>query len=134
MATLRADGTPRLVPICFVLADADEDATARDRLYSPLDEKPKADADPRRLARVRDVLARPSVGLLIDRWSEDWTELAWLRLDAEAALIEPGAGPEHSWALEALRAKYPQYHTHQLEKRPILRFDVTRVTSWRPLD
>ena len=61
-------------------------------LYSALDEKPKSVADPRELGRVRDILARPSVSVLVDRWSEDWSELAWLRLDGNALLIEP-TGP-----------------------------------------
>ena len=128
LATVRPDGMPRLVPICFVLSAPD--AGAADQLYSPLDEKPKAASDPRQLARVRDIRARPSVSLLIDRWSEDWIELAWLRLDVEAALVEPGADGEHGWAASALREKYPQYATHDLDRRPMLRFVLTKVTSW----
>ena len=132
LATIRPDGTPRLVPICFVLGAPGPPSP--EVIYSPLDEKPKTSADPRQLARVRDILARPSVELLIDRWSEDWTALAWLRLDAHATLLEPGAGGEHASATSALRAKYPQYATHDLEGRPILRFAATRVTSWGSID
>lgn len=128
LATIRPDGTPRLVPVCFVLATRDPDGP--ERLYSPLDEKPKATSDPRRLARVGDIVARPSVELLIDRWSEDWTELAWLRLDAEATLLEPGDGPEHAWAVSALREKHLQYRTHDLEARPMIRLRVTTVAHW----
>src|SRR3989304_5377968 len=49
LATGRPDGEPRLVPVCFVLTDEPDDM-GRPVLYSPIDEKPKASADPRRLA------------------------------------------------------------------------------------
>ncbi|HVM31380.1 MAG TPA: TIGR03668 family PPOX class F420-dependent oxidoreductase [Candidatus Limnocylindrales bacterium] len=122
LATLRPDGRPRLVPITFA---ADEH---RDVLYSPLDEKRKTVSDPRRLARVRDILARPSVTLLVDRWSEDWTTLIWLRLDGRATLLEPGE--EHGGAVGQLRRRYPQYANHRIESQPLLRFTVEAVRGW----
>jgi coenzyme F420-0:L-glutamate ligase/coenzyme F420-1:gamma-L-glutamate ligase len=116
----------------------EDDAAGRIRIYSPLDDKPKAVADPHRLARVRDVLARPEATLLIDRWSEDWDRLAWFRLDTSADLLEPSAvhgaagehQREHADAVARLRAKYPQYARHRLEDRPLLRFTVERIISW----
>lgn len=85
LVTIAPTGLPRPVPVCFALAPAPLDV-----LYTPLDAKPKRAADPRDLARVRDVLARPRVALLADRWDEDWSRLAWLRLEADARLLEPG--------------------------------------------
>ncbi len=126
LATLAPDGRARLVPICFVL---DERGT---RLYTPLDEKPKATGDPRRLARVRDIERRPDVTVLVDRWDEDWDRLAWLRCDGRAALVEP-PGEEHETAVRALRAKYPQYEGHDLEHRPVIRIEVDRVRAWGAL-
>ena len=134
LATVAPSGRPRLVPICFVVgADAPE---GRPQLYSPLDDKPKSVVDPRRLARVRDLLARPDATLLVDRWSEDWERLGWLRLEATADLVEPrGSGAaEHDDAVAALRAKYPQYAGHLLEDRPMLRFRVDRALSWGVLE
>lgn len=136
LATIGPSGRPRLVPICFVLRV--DDPGAEVRLFSPLDDKPKAGDDPHDLARVRDLLARPEATLLVDRWSEDWTELAWLRLDARAELLEAEAAEprdraERVLVIDALRAKYPQYATHRLEERPILRFTIGRVRSWGPL-
>jgi PPOX class probable F420-dependent enzyme len=125
LATIDPDGLPRLVPICFVLSEADGAAPV---LYSPLDEKPKAVADPRSLARVRDILARPDVAVLVDRWSDDWTELAWLRAAGRATLLEPDGVP--TGTIEGLRAKYPQYETHRLESRPLLRITLERITTW----
>jgi PPOX class probable F420-dependent enzyme len=130
LATIAPSGRARLVPICFVVgADA---LDGRPRLYSPLDDKPKAVADPRGLARVRDLLARPTATLLVDHWSEDWDRLGWLRLEATGDLLEPrGSGAaEHDGAVAALRVKYPQYAEHRLEARPILRFSVDRAVSW----
>lgn len=119
LATLDDAGRPRLVPICFVVDD-------RGAMWSPLDEKPKAVAEIRSLARVRDVLARPAVTLLVQRWSEDWPELAWLRLFAKATLADRPPDP----VVAALRARYPQYAGHDLEHRPALRFDIERIVRW----
>ncbi len=134
LGTIAPDGRPRLVPICFVAGPDGPDG--RPRLYSALDDKPKASADPRSLGRVRDLLARPDATLLIDRWSEDWDRLGWLRLEVRGERLEPGGsdGDEHAAALTVLRAKYPQYSTHRLEERPVLRFTVERATSWGDLD
>jgi PPOX class probable F420-dependent enzyme len=93
LATIAADGRPRLVPICFVVTE--------DVIWSPIDEKPKSTADPLALARVRDMRRRPDVAVLVDRWSEDWTELAWLRIEGHAELV----ASEES-VIQALRAKY----------------------------
>ncbi len=128
LATMDDRGLPRLVPICFV-------ATSSPALliHSPLDEKPKHVADPHDLARVRDIARRPEVSLLIDRWSEDWRQLGWLRLEGIADVIEPGgdaAGAEHAAAVAALREKYPQYETQRLEDRPMIRIRIQRGRSW----
>ena len=117
LATVGRDGRPRLVPICFVEMDG--------VLWSPIDEKPKSTSDPRELARVRDIEARPDVTVLVDRWSEDWSELAWVRVEGRAVLVNalpPMVG--------ALRAKYPQYADHDLEARLMIRIDIERATGW----
>jgi PPOX class probable F420-dependent enzyme len=139
LATLATDGRPRLVPICFVVGA--DDAGGRPRLYSALDEKPKRTADPRSLARVRDLLARPEASLLVDRWSEDWSKLGWLRLDGRGDILEREGDPaatakdreEHAAAVAALRDKYPQYATHDLETRPIIRLTMDRAVGWGDL-
>lgn len=132
LATLTPDGAPRLVPICFVVSDR---ADGRLVIHTPLDEKPKRVADPRDLERVRDIAANPVVTLLVDRWSEDWSELGWLRLTGRADLLEPDgpAAAEHAAAVLALRAKYPQYGSHRLEERPIIRIVVDGARSWGTL-
>lgn len=126
LATIAPDGVPRLVPVCFAFADV-----AAHAIYTPLDDKPKRAADPRDLARVRDILARPDVSLLVDRWSEDWLQLGWLRILGRASVLEPDDAPgEHRAAVAALRARYPQYAGHHLEDRPIIRIAVVATRSW----
>ena len=126
LGTIAADGVPRLVPICYAIH------RTAPVLYSPLDEKPKRVGDVRELARVRDIARDPRVTVLVDRWDESWTRLAWLRCDGRASLIEPvGAdAAEHALAVEGLRARYAQYVDHDLAARPMLRIVVARTSSW----
>jgi len=134
LATMGADGRPRLVPICFVVGD-EVDAFGRIVVYSPLDEKPKSVADPHDLQRVRDLLVLPAATILVDRWAEDWTRLGWLRCYGVGELIEPEPREleEHARAVEALRAKYRQYADQGLEGRPIIRIRLDRAVSWGDL-
>lgn len=143
LVTAGSHGTLRPVPVCFALAPS-----PRDVLWTPLDEKPKQSEDRLRLARVRDILARPGVALLVDRWDEDWSRLGWLRLEGSARLLEPDGGrsaraddrapdrapatdlAEHAEAVAALRTRYPQYADHALERLPVIRVSVWRVTGW----
>ena len=130
LATLSATGQPRLVPICFVLADP-VPGDARAALYSPLDEKPKRGADVRALARVRDIGDRSRVTMLFDRWDEDWTHLAWLRARGTASIVEPHENAlAHARVIEALRAKYPQYRGQRIDALPLIRVVIDEVVSW----
>lgn len=125
LTTVANDGRPRPVPICFVLGVSED---GRPAIFSPIDEKPKAGDDPRALARIRDIRERPQVGVLIDRWSEDWSQLGWLRVNGMAAIVEPTPP-----IVDALRVKYPQYVGHRLEERPMIRIVVDRVRAWGSL-
>ena len=105
------------MPICLASLD--------DVIWTPLDEKPKSVDDVRSLARVRDILERPRVSLLVDRWSEDWAELAWVRIEGRATVV-----PSTPIVVDALRAKYTQYASHDLDARPMIEVVIDRVTSW----
>ncbi|MHA6625589.1 TIGR03668 family PPOX class F420-dependent oxidoreductase [Pseudonocardia sichuanensis] len=97
LATLRADGTPRLVPITFALVEG--------LICSAVDEvKPKTTT---RLARLTDVERDPRVGLVADHYADDWSTLWWVRVDGTAAVHRDG--PLRERALAALVAKYPPY-------------------------
>lgn len=135
LATISPAGRPRLVPVCFALVDA-ADSSGRPLVYTPLDEKPKRVEDPRRLARVQDLLVLPEATLLVDLWDEDWTRLAWLRAYGTAELLEPQPHEldEHAAAVKALEAKYEQYRHQALAGRPIIRLAITEALSWGALD
>lgn len=134
LATIDPDGRPRLVPICFVLG-TETDRLGRPSLYTPIDEKPKASPEPRQLARVRDLLILPDAVVLVDRWDEDWSRLAWVRMYGRGEVLEPQPREvdEHAAAVAALRAKYPQYASHRLEARPIIRVTIDAIRSWGDL-
>lgn len=120
LATCDPDGQPHVVPICY--------AFDGERLFSPLDEKPKR-VEVARLKRVRNILANPRVSIVVDDYSDDWSELAYLLVLGRAELVE--SGPQHDEALRLLREKYPQYRSMALEERPVLMITPDRVVSWR---
>ncbi len=135
LATTAPDGRARLVPVCYVLSDR-VDSIGRPLIYTPIDEKPKRTDNPHDVARVRDLLVLPELSLIVDHWDEDWTRLAWLRLYGSGELLEPQPHEreEHAAAIAALRERYPQYATHDLESRPIIRVAVQRVVSWGDIE
>lgn len=117
LATLRADGTPRLVPITFALVDG--------LLCSAVDTvKPKTTT---RLARLADVVRDPRVGVLVDHYADDWTALWWVRIDGTAAVHDDG--DLHARAVSALAAKYAPYTTAPPDG-PVLVVTPTRWTGW----
>jgi PPOX class probable F420-dependent enzyme len=128
LATVDASGAPTVVPICFaVLA-----AGSRPIIVSVLDEKPKR-VPARELARVRNILAQPRVAIVVDRYSEDWSSLAFVQLHGTAELIEPDH-PLHAPAVAQLRAKYHQYERMAIEHAPIILIDQLEATSWRAIE
>lgn len=117
LATVDPAGQPHLVPLVFALVDG--------RVYSAVDEKPKRRA---RLQRVQNVEANPRATLLFDEYDEDWSRLGWVMLRGHGAVLRAGA--EHTRALAALRARYPQYAAMALEGRDVLRIEPRRVAAW----
>ena len=123
LATVGAKGRPHQVPIVF--------ARVGERLFSPVDGKRKAGGE---LARVRNIDRVPEVSLLLDEYTADWTQLWWLRIETVANVVRPTdlqAG-EIAAALNALRAKYPQYRVLPLLRSPftLLAFEPGRIESW----
>lgn len=118
LATIQPSGRPHLVPVCF--------AVAAGQVAIAVDEKPKTTTA---LARLRNIARDPRVALLVDRYDADWSRLAWLRIDGEAAVLERGeVRPD---ALAALRARYAQYAAMDLESRPLILVVPAAKTSWR---
>jgi PPOX class probable F420-dependent enzyme len=119
LGTVDAAGRPHVVPVCF--------AVVAGRVYTPIDEKPKR-GDQMALRRVRNLLARPTVCLTVDRYDGDWSRLAWLQVRGTATLIEEH--DERRAAIAALRARYPQYHAMALEERLLIGIVPERVVEW----
>ena len=101
------------------------------RFYSAIDEKPKS-VSWGRLKRLRNIEANPRVSLVIDDYSEDWTQLVYVLVRGLAEAIEPGGryASEHARAVDLLRGKYPQYRTMAIDRRLIIRIEVTGVKHW----
>ena len=119
MATADAAGQPHVVPIVFAV-----DGRA---LYTPLDDKPKRVA-PRQLKRVRNLLVNPQVAIVVDRFDEDWTRLAWVMVTGRGAIVD--GGEAHGAGVRLLQEKYPQYGAMPLDGRPLIVVTPLRVTSW----
>ena len=122
LATADASGRPHVVPIVF--------ATDGQRLYTPLDEKPKRVA-PGQLKRVRNLLANPQVAVVVDEYDEDWTRLAWVLVTGRGEMVE--GGEAHAAGIRLLQDKYPQYDVMPLERRPLIVITPLRVRSWEGL-
>ncbi len=122
LATADATGMPTGVPVCYAWDGTD--------LWIALDTKPKRDADPLRLRRVQNILARPQVTLVVQDYLADaWAQLAHVIVHGTARLVPPGT-PDHAAAVALLRAKYPQYQAMPLDARPAIAIRPDHVTTW----
>jgi PPOX class probable F420-dependent enzyme len=117
LATVRPDGSPHLVALCF--------ACSGDTIYSAVDSKPKSTPE---LARLANIAAEPRVAILADHYEADWTRLWWVRVDGSARIVDDPA--ERARALELLTARYPQYRD-QPPEGPVLAVDAERWSGWR---
>jgi PPOX class probable F420-dependent enzyme len=107
---------PRVLPVTFALAAG--------AVWSAIDEKPKRAREP---ARVRYLERRPKAALLVDRYDDDWTRLAWVQLLGRVEVLAVDRAPE---AIEALAAKYEPY-ARRTPPGPLLRLTVERALHWR---
>ena len=98
LATIDADDRPNAVPICFAVRDGS--------LYSAVDHKPKRS---RKLKRLENIAARPAVSVIVDHYSDDWTQLWWMVAEGQAEIVSEAA--EAALAVDLLGAKYAQYRT-----------------------
>jgi PPOX class probable F420-dependent enzyme len=120
LATASAEARPHLVPFCF--------AVVGDAVYSLVDDKPKRTRTG--LRRLRNLAANPRAALLVDHYEEDWSALWFVLVEGPAGLVEDEG--EYGRALEALRAKYPQYEALEpsLRTHPMIRIGIERLVSW----
>ena len=107
---------PRVLPVTYAIEGG--------CLWSAVDRKPKRSPEP---ARLRYLRRRPEAALTVDRYSDDWSELAWVQVLGRIDLLDAEAAPP---ALEALAAKYSQYRADP-PPGPLLRLTPERVLCWR---
>ncbi len=110
------------MPVCFAISGAS--------LYITIDEKPKRAGA--RLKRLENIAANPAAAVVVDRYDEDWTRLAWVMLRGRAEILT--GGEEHAAAQAQLRARYPQLKAMRIELQPVIALRIERVTSWGNLD
>lgn len=124
LATADSEGRPHAVPVCFAFAD--------DHIVTAIDEKPQR-VSPDTLRRSRDINENPRVALIVDHYTDDWSQLGWVQIRGTATRCTPGEDP-HPPGIRALRKKYDQYATHNLDERPLIRISPGSVRSWGRLD
>jgi PPOX class probable F420-dependent enzyme len=118
LATIGPGGRPHLVPVVFAVVD--------EGIAIAIDEKPKRSTS---LARLRHIERDPRVSFLADHYDDDWSQLAWVRVDGTATVLE--RGDAHPEALAALRRRYPQHRDMALEDLPLILIEPERVIGWR---
>jgi PPOX class probable F420-dependent enzyme len=108
-----------LVPICYVVVGP--------AVFMPVDRvKPKASLS---LKRLDNLAATPRASLIAEHYEDDdWTNLWWVKLTADAALDPPVA--EVHAARRELAAKYAQYREPDTVAS-VVRFDPVHITGWR---
>jgi len=119
LGLLDLEGAPRVLPVTFAVADG--------RIWSAIDRKPKRPGEP---ARLRFLRRDPRAALTVDRYSDDWDELAWVQVLGRVSIVEVGAGRA---GLEALSAKYEVYR-EEAPPGPLLALQPERYLWWRAAD
>lgn len=100
-------------------------AAEGDTVWTAVDSKPKQS---RSLQRLANISAHPTVSLLVDHYTDDWSQLWWVRVDGVARQLEPGSA-EETGGLRRLVTKYPQYRTDP-PAGPVVEVSLTGWRSW----
>jgi PPOX class probable F420-dependent enzyme len=102
-------------------------ALAEGRIWSVIDQKPKRTDEP---ARLRFLRRDPRAALTVDRYSDDWEELAWVQVLGTVQILDLSEGAA---GLAALSAKYEQYRK-ETPPGPLLALEPERYLWWRAAD
>ncbi len=116
LATTTPEGGPHVVPITFAITGP--------WIVTMIDHKPKTTS---RLQRLINVESHPWASVLTDQYSEDWSQLWWVRIDGAAEIHDDGKVWES--ARRALSAKYAQYAERRPDG-PAIVVAIESVSSW----
>ena len=105
-----------MLPVTFAVAGG--------RIWSAVDEKPKR-VPGEELARVGFLRRDPRAALTVDRYSDDWDELAWVQVLGEVEIVPVAA----SDAMDALVGKYAPYGEAP-PPGPFLALSPSRCLFW----
>jgi PPOX class probable F420-dependent enzyme len=117
LGLIDAAGRPRVLPVTYAMCEG--------AAWTVVDNKPKRPgSEP---ARVRWLRERPHAALTVDRYDDNWSELRWVQLIGEIAVLDrPPTGP----GVAALGLRYPQYRAEP-PPGPLLRLTIARALWWR---
>ncbi|WP_102143560.1 TIGR03668 family PPOX class F420-dependent oxidoreductase [Mycobacterium hubeiense] len=117
LATVGPQGAPHLVPVVF--------AVHGEVVYTAVDAKKKSTT---RLRRLVNIEHNPQVSMLVDHYTDDWSQLWWVRADGVAAIHY--RGEEMATGYAELRRKYLQYQRIALDG-PVVTIAVRRWSHWQ---
>lgn len=122
LSTVTPSRVPHSVPICFALS-------GNDTIYTPIDAKPKKNKS-KPLKRIINIASNDEVVVLFDRYSENWTELAYVMAKGKAKVVSDGQ--ENLLATKLLENRYIQYRDQNYLPRgaTIIGIRVYDYISW----
>ena len=122
LSTVTPSRVPHSVPICFALS-------GNDTIYTPIDAKPKKNKSIP-LKRIINIASNDEVVVLFDRYSENWTELAYVMAKGKAKVVSDEQ--ENLLAAKLLENRYIQYRDQNYLPRgaTIIGIRVYDYISW----
>ena len=120
LATADQYARPHVVPIVFVYEHP--------FIFTPIDAKPKSVEDWHDLRRIQNIETNGRASVLVDVYHENWSKIAWVRLDGIADILT--TGEDHGHALNVLAGKYKQYEGMPLGDAPVIRVRIEHVSQW----
>lgn len=119
LATADASGVPHVVPICYTV----ENST----LHFLLDSKPKT-VSPYQLKRVKNISQNPNVSVVVDQYSDNWNELAYVLLRGKAFIMPDF--DKSSEVIKSIRSRYPQYNEITIEQAILVKVEIENAYTW----
>jgi PPOX class probable F420-dependent enzyme len=121
--------TAHIVPIVF--------AFAGDRIYFAIDRKPKKTR--KNLRRLQNIRRQRRATVLFDTYSENWDDLSFAIVYADARILGGRDLSERTRALRLLKNKYEQYRQgpyamEEDDKAIVVRLRPRKIVSWKARD